>query len=79
VVHSIINENTKNVLFHSDALATLAQESFDILTLLPTYIENTKDAVAAMASDTKVIVFKSQGGQLEKKIRYRIHNTPFSS
>jgi hypothetical protein len=39
---------------NKDAMATLAQESFDILTLLPTYIENTKDAIAALANDTKV-------------------------
>lgn len=37
----------------SDALTTLAQESFDILTLLPTYIENTKDAIAALSKETK--------------------------
>jgi hypothetical protein len=35
-------------------MATLAQESFDILTLLPTYIENTKDAISALSNDTKV-------------------------
>ena len=33
-----------------DILETLAQESFDILTLLPTYIENTKEAVTEMAT-----------------------------
>ena len=37
----------------SDILETLAQESFDILTLLPTYIENTKDAIAEMSEDSK--------------------------
>ena len=37
-----------------DILETLAQESFDILTLLPTYIENTKDAITEMSKDTKV-------------------------
>ena len=35
------------------ALHTLAEESFDILTLLPTYIENTKDAIAVLSNDTK--------------------------
>jgi hypothetical protein len=38
----------------SDILETLAQESFDILTLLPTYIENTKDAITEMAKENKV-------------------------
>ena len=37
----------------SDILETLAQESFDILTLLPTYIENTKDAIADMSEESK--------------------------
>ena len=37
----------------SDILETLAQESFDILTLLPTYIENTKDAIAEMSEESK--------------------------
>ena len=38
-----------------EALTTLAKESFDILTLLPTYIENTKSAVDELAKNTKVI------------------------
>lgn len=37
----------------SAALETLAQESFDILTLLPTYIENTKDAITVLSKETK--------------------------
>ena len=36
------------------ALTTLAKESFDILTLLPTYIESTKSAVGELSQDTKV-------------------------
>jgi len=36
------------------ALETLAQESFDILTLLPTYIENTKEAIGVLSEETKV-------------------------
>ena len=36
------------------ALETLAQESFDILTLIPTYIENTKEAIGALSEETKV-------------------------
>ena len=37
------------------ALETLAQESFDILTLIPTYIENTKDAIGKLSENTKVV------------------------
>ncbi len=37
-----------------DLLETLAQESFDILTLLPTYIEGAKDAVNEMARESGV-------------------------
>lgn len=37
-----------------DILQTLAQESFDILTLLPTYIENTKDAISELANKNDV-------------------------
>ena len=36
------------------ALTTLAKESFDILTLIPTYIENTKEAIGALSEETKV-------------------------
>ena len=36
------------------ALETLAQESFDILTLIPTYIENTKEAIGILSQETKV-------------------------
>ena len=36
------------------ALETLAQESFDILTLIPTYIENTKEAIGVLSEETKV-------------------------
>ena len=36
------------------ALETLAQESFDILTLLPTYIENTKEEIGKLSEETKV-------------------------
>ena len=36
------------------ALETLAQESFDILTLIPTYIEGTKDAIYMLSNETKV-------------------------
>ena len=42
-------------------MATLAQESFDILTLLPTYIENTKDAIATLSKDSKVLSIKIFG------------------
>merc|ERR1712218_538062 len=35
------------------ALETLAQESFDILTLLPTYIENTKEEISKLSEETK--------------------------
>merc|ERR1712223_2240480 len=35
------------------ALTTLAKESFDILTLLPTYIESTKAAVSELKEDSK--------------------------
>lgn len=35
------------------ALETLAQESFDILTLIPTYIENTKEAIGVLSEETK--------------------------
>jgi hypothetical protein len=47
------------------ALATLAQESFDILTLLPTYIENTKVAVTDLSKHTKVChcIVKEQGSE----------------
>lgn len=38
-----------------EALTTLAKESFDILTLLPTYIQSTKEAVTELSQDTKVI------------------------
>lgn len=38
----------------SDPLITLAQESFDILTILPTYIENTKDAIGNLSTQMKV-------------------------
>jgi len=37
----------------SAALESLAQESFDILTLLPTYIENTKEAITVLSKETK--------------------------
>lgn len=37
-----------------EALTTLAKESFDILTLLPTYIQSTKEAVTELSQDTKV-------------------------
>ena len=39
------------------ALETLAQESFDILTLIPTYIENTKEAIGVLSEETKVNCF----------------------
>ena len=39
---------------NDEALTALAQESYDILTLLPTYIENTKDKVSELAEETKV-------------------------
>ncbi len=35
-----------------DLLETLAQESFDILTLLPTYIDGAKDAVDKLAKES---------------------------
>lgn len=38
---------------NDEALTALAQESYDILTLLPTYIENTKDKVSELAQETK--------------------------
>ena len=34
-------------------LETLAQESYDMITLLPTYIENTRAAILALGNDTK--------------------------
>ena len=40
------------------ALTTLAKESFDILTLLPTYIESTKTAVSELKEDSKVCKFQ---------------------
>ena len=39
------------------ALTTLAKESFDILTLLPNYIESTKTAVSELKQDTQVRKF----------------------
>ena len=44
---------------NDEALTALAQESYDILTLLPTYIENTKDKVSELAQETKVWNFFS--------------------
>ena len=41
------------------ALTTLAKESFDILTLLPNYIESTKTAVSELKQDTQVRKFAS--------------------
>ena len=38
----------------SAALETLAQESFDILELLPTYIEGIKTSVNGLSQETKV-------------------------
>ena len=38
----------------SAALETLAQESFDILELLPTYIEGIKTSVNGLSEETKV-------------------------
>eukprot|EP00088_Acartia_fossae_P018235 TRINITY_DN20512_c0_g1_i1.p1 TRINITY_DN20512_c0_g1~~TRINITY_DN20512_c0_g1_i1.p1 ORF type:complete len:442 (-),score=152.69 TRINITY_DN20512_c0_g1_i1:1587-2912(-) len=37
----------------SALLETLAQESYDMITLLPTYIENTRTAILALGNDTK--------------------------
>merc|ERR1712200_61267 len=34
-------------------LETLAQESYDMITLLPTYIENTRSAILSLGNDTK--------------------------
>merc|ERR1712200_94506 len=34
-------------------LETLAQESYDMITLLPTYIENTRSAIISLGNDTK--------------------------
>ena len=42
-----------------EALTTLAKESFDILTLLPTYIQSTKEAVTELSSETKVCLLLS--------------------
>ena len=42
----------------SAALETLAQESFDILELLPTYIEGIKTSVNGLSEDTKVCIGK---------------------
>ena len=42
----------------SAALETLAQESFDILELLPTYIEGIKTSVNGLSQDTKVCIGK---------------------
>jgi hypothetical protein len=37
----------------SAMLETLAQESYDMITLLPTYIENTRTAILTLGTDTK--------------------------
>ena len=37
----------------SAMLETLAQESYDMITLLPTYIENTRAAILTLGNDTK--------------------------
>ena len=53
-------------------MATLAQESFDILTLLPTYIENTKDAIATLSKDSKVtqwVIITSLGSGSQPLLR----------
>jgi hypothetical protein len=55
-------------------MATLAQESFDILTLLPTYIENTKDAIAALANDTKVTKMGAGVNVFDKQRRMNSKN-----
>jgi len=36
----------------SAVLETLAQESYDMITLLPTYIENTRAAILSLGNDT---------------------------
>ena len=36
-------------------LETLAQESYDIISLLPTYIDNTRKAVYNVGNDTKTM------------------------
>ena len=52
-----------------EALATLAKESFDILTLLPTYIQSTKEAVTELSQDTKVLAtLKPQGVHFTRRI-----------
>jgi hypothetical protein len=38
----------------SAILETLAQESYDMITLLPTYIENTRAAILSLGNDTKI-------------------------
>ena len=37
----------------SAMLETLAQESYDMITLLPTYIENTRSAILSLGNETK--------------------------
>lgn len=39
-----------------DTLKTLAQESYDILALMPTYIEGTRNAINTLADDTEVLL-----------------------
>ena len=38
----------------SAVLETLAQESYDMITLLPTYIENTRAAILNLGNETKL-------------------------
>jgi len=42
----------------SDPLITLAQESFDILTILPTYIENAKESIGNLSGQMRVITLR---------------------
>jgi len=42
----------------SDPLITLAQESFDILTILPTYIENAKESIGNLSGQMIVITLR---------------------
>ena len=44
----------------SAILETLAQESYDMITLLPTYIENTRTAILSLGK-LKMMIFTSHG------------------
>ncbi len=65
-----------------EAMITLAQESFDILTLLPTYIENTRKAVTDLTTDTNkkfelvesLLVDDSEDAEVKNKSLAKVNN-----